>query len=133
MEPDQQDIHFEKENEQILISSFDEQCQDDLEKQNNRYILLSEITEVPKNFKESERVGIEMTNQHGIQIEVEEKTSDSYFEDQSQDELEILPLWFGEPNKDTLTAEDWIESVQVSNANCILRASFLTIAIKAPF
>ncbi len=33
-------------------------------------------------------------------------------DDQNKDEFTILPLWFGDPQRDVLTAEDWIGSVE---------------------
>ena len=33
-------------------------------------------------------------------------------EDQNKDKFTILPLWFGDPQRDVLTAEDWIGSVE---------------------
>ena len=35
-----------------------------------------------------------------------------YLDDDGKDELTRLPLWFGDPNLDILTPEQWIESVQ---------------------
>ena len=112
VETDQQGFQMENEDDQMSGSSLKDQSQDG-------HILL-EKNEAQNDFKdglyESETtidLDEETTDQLDIQEEIEEdQHSLSSFEDQSEDELEILPLWFGDPKKDTLTAEDWIESVQ---------------------
>ncbi len=48
------------------------------------------------------------------QLEKEKETISTIGIEIEDNESELLALWYGDPNKDIMSAEDWLGSVQVS-------------------